>query len=288
MKAYETLYKRHRHQAPDTAFAHFYPVQQDYDEPFKLVARQTLDGIDAWTFHQDRFKSKHPNTSVPKLKNYLSYTFKRLLDLEALEPGRYFLCSKDGTWITFNTGLQNIHGADLLAIFERYKHRPGQVARPVPDWVFKGCYPPNDRQYRDKFGTDVPDIAWYSVDSRDYVFDTRYRLERDGFDHLFDALRNALVFLMPLTRQSGIISGEHWRICSRRSGETTRWRSPYGMLRNGGCSCSCLSIPPTLQTFRVFLSIAMTRWKATGSKRYSISIRRISQPGSLPGPTRIG
>jgi hypothetical protein len=57
-----------------------------------------------------------------------------------VEPGRYFVTSKDGQWIAFNTGLQNIHGADLLAIFERYKQRPGFDARPVPDWVFKGCY----------------------------------------------------------------------------------------------------------------------------------------------------
>ncbi len=79
MKAYESLYKHHKAQSLDTVFAHFYPVQTNYDEPFLLVARQTMEGIDAWTFHQDKFKAKHPNTLVPKLKNYLNYTFKRLL-----------------------------------------------------------------------------------------------------------------------------------------------------------------------------------------------------------------
>jgi hypothetical protein len=164
---------RHKHQDPETAFAHFYAVDNDYDETFQIVVRQTLDGIDAWSFQQDRFKGKYPSTAVPKLKNYLNYTFRRLVELETLQPGRHFLPSKDGDWISFNTGLQNIHGADLLAIFERYKPRPGVPPRPVPDWVFKGCYPPNERHYRDRFGTDVPDIAWYSVDSRDFRFRSR-------------------------------------------------------------------------------------------------------------------
>ena len=186
MKPYESLFKLHKNQVHDSAFAHFYPIRDDYDEPFKIVARQTLDGIDAWYFHQDKFKNKYPNTAVPKLKNYLNYTFRRLIELEASEPGRYFVCSADGEWIAFNTGLQNQHGADLLAIFQQYKPRPGIPARVVPDWVFKGCYAPNDRAYRDKFGPFAPDIAWYSRDSRDYVFDTSYRLERDVFDHLFE------------------------------------------------------------------------------------------------------
>jgi Domain of unknown function (DUF3825) len=108
MKVYSSLFKTRREQDPETAFAHFYPIDDDYDEPFKIVARQSMDGIDAWHFHQDRFKNKHPNTSVPKLKNYLNYTFKRLLDLESAFPGQFFIVSKDEEWITFNTGLNNI------------------------------------------------------------------------------------------------------------------------------------------------------------------------------------
>lgn len=110
----------------------------------------------------------------------------RLLELEQSAPGRHFSTSKGGDWISFNTGLQNNHGADLLAIFETYKPRAGAPQRTFPDYVFKGCYTPNERQYRDRFGTNIPEIAWYSVDSRDYVFDTSYRLERDVFDHLFE------------------------------------------------------------------------------------------------------
>jgi hypothetical protein len=186
MLAYQSLFKAHRNQPIDTVFSHFYAIDGDYDEPFKIVARQTLDGDDAWSFQQDRFKTKYNNSSVPKLKNYLNYTFRRLVDLEAQSPGSYFSFSGDGEWVTFNTGLQNHHQADLLATFQRYKTRVGAPARPVPDWVFKGCYAPNDRQYREHFGTEIPQLAWFSLDSRDFVFDTSYTLERDVFDHLFE------------------------------------------------------------------------------------------------------
>jgi len=185
MKAYRSLFKRFREQNPETVFSHIYPIDGDYDEPLKAVARRTIDGADSWKFIQQRFASKYP-TSVPKLRNYLDYTFVRLQDLEAQSPGTYFRASPDGEWICFNSGLQNVHHSDLLAVFQRYKSRPFDNGRVAPDWVFKGCHAPNDRPFRDHFGTDVPDIAWYINDSRDYVFDISYPLERDVFDHLFD------------------------------------------------------------------------------------------------------
>lgn len=186
MKAYQSLYKAHREQPLDTVFAHFYPIRGDYDEPFNIVARATIDGIDAWHFHQERFRAKYAHQALPKLRNYLNYTFQRLVVLEDGEPGRYFKTSADGDWITFNTGLQNAHGSDLLAVFQRYQQRDPSNPRPAPDWVFKGCYTVNDRNYHTHFGNALPDIAWYSLDSRDFIFDTTYQLERDVFDHLFE------------------------------------------------------------------------------------------------------
>lgn len=186
MKAYQSLFKNHRAQPLDTVFAHFYAIGGDYDEPFALVARQTVDGIDAWHFQQERFKAKYASQGLPKLRNYLNYTFKRLIELEEQEPGKYFIFSQDKEWVTFNTGLQNAHASDLLAVFARYKPRDNQPAKVLPDWVFKGCYTPNDRNYQSHFATKSPDIAWYSTDSRDFIFDTTYGLEREVFDHLFD------------------------------------------------------------------------------------------------------
>lgn len=187
-RPYESLFKRFRDQDVHGVFAHFYAIGGDYDEPFKAIARQTLEGIDAWQFQQERFRVKYTNTDVPKLKNYLNYTFKRLVELDASNDGGdvYFKVSADGDWIAFNTGLQNIHGSDLIAVFQRYHQRSDGPERDSPDWVYKGCFTPSDRNYRDRFGTAVPDIAWYSLDSRDYIFDTSYSLDRDVFDHLFD------------------------------------------------------------------------------------------------------
>src|SRR4051794_30452979 len=132
MKPYHSLFSQSREQAIETVFAHFYPVDNDWDEPFKIIAKQTMDGLAAWGFTQEPFKNRHPYTAVPKLKNYLNYTFKRLVDLEQEEPGTYFVSSPDTDWITFNTGLQNVHGADLLAVFQRYIQRFGASQR--ADW----------------------------------------------------------------------------------------------------------------------------------------------------------
>ncbi len=191
MKTYQSLFRQHSAQKNTEVFAHFYPINQDFDEPFRLIASATVDTFDAWTFKQPRFKSKHSNSSVPKLKNYLNYTFIRLLDLERSASGRHFRYSSDQDWVAFNTGLQNANGSDILATFQRYKPRATNPSDTVeqtnyPDWVFKGCYAPIDRTYRDHFGTDIPEIAWYSKDSRDFVFNIEYQLEKDLFDHLFE------------------------------------------------------------------------------------------------------
>ena len=163
-------------------------MDPDYDAPFQEIARQSVDGYEAWTFRQERFRKKHRDSEVPKLKNYLNYTFVRLVTLETESPGKHFIYAKNDEWVRFNTGLQNAYGSDILATFQRYKPREGysspQVVR--PDWVYKGCHTPTDRWYRDLFGDKIPEIAWYSRDSRDYVFDTSYELDKEAFDHLFD------------------------------------------------------------------------------------------------------
>lgn len=264
MKAYSSLFKTRRDQPAETAFAHFYPIDEDYDEPFKIVARQSMDGIDSWYFHQERFKNKHPSTGVPKLRNYLNYTFKRLVDLENANPEQFFVKSKDGDWVSFNTGLHNIHGADLLAIFQRYKLREGSAPR--PDWVFKGCYAPNDRQYRERFGVSLPDLAWYSTDSRDFVFDTSYRLERDVFDHLFDRakeraglpnaqdevvrnyLRGALENLVPKIRRNYKVAIPVWYVEEKRM----QLLLPFVSASNlNDVSCFLVDRDDTTKTYRL-------------------------------------
>ncbi len=251
MKLYESLFKRHREQEISGVFAHFYAVRGDYDESFKIIARQTIDGLDAWYFHQPRFQARYTQ-AVPKLRNYLNYTFKRLVDLEQSAPGTYFHLSSDREWITFNTGLSNTHGADLLATFQRYKSRgEDDEGRTVPDWVFKGCFAPNDNQYREHFGTYRPDIAWYSLDSRDFVFDITYSLEKDMFDHLFDRakdragmptasdesvrnyIRGALEGLVPKIRRNYKVAIPIFYVEEKRM----QMLLPFTSLSNGEVSC---------------------------------------------------
>jgi hypothetical protein len=185
MRLYGSLFRQYKDQLISSVFAHFYPVNDDYDEPFKQIAQSTWDGFDAWRFHQQRFIEKYPHSAVPKLKNYLNYTFVRLIELEQSSEGKHFLYSTDRNRICFNTGLQNQHQSDLLATFQKSKSTPNP-SKPIADWVYRGCYAPNDDGYRKYFPPEFPEIAWYSMDSRDYVFDVSYRLERDTFDHLFD------------------------------------------------------------------------------------------------------
>lgn len=190
MKTYDSLFKLFKTQPIDRVFAYFYPVKLpngtlDYDEHFRNIARYTIDGYKAWEFHHQRFQDKYSN-AVPKLRNYLNYTFLRLQTLEQGSPGRYFLSTEDQEWICFNTGLQNTNSIDLIAIFERNRRRHVDNDQALSDWVYKGCYPANDSRYRLYFGTATPDIAWYSTDGRDFVFDLTYSLDRDSFDHLFE------------------------------------------------------------------------------------------------------
>src|SRR5271169_310895 len=104
MKMYASLFKQYKGQPLQDVFAHFYPVTSqpsglpDYEEPFKAIAASTVDGYSAWEFQQQRFKTKYSNNAVPKLKNYLNYTFVRLNALEQAEPGKYFHFSKDREW----------------------------------------------------------------------------------------------------------------------------------------------------------------------------------------------
>jgi len=98
--------------------------------------------------------------------------------------------SGDRNWAAFNTGLQDKHAADLYAIFERHQERrPTDQRTPRPDWIYRGSVTSRDAAYRAHFGTSRPELAWFSKDSRDYIFDLSYTLDTDVFDHMLDRAR---------------------------------------------------------------------------------------------------
>jgi hypothetical protein len=205
---YRTLFRRHREQPISEVFAHFHPEKDpltgalDFDSPFKKIANQTLEEAPSWDFAQPKFQTKY-TAKPPKLRNYLQYTFVRLRDLELANPGNFFVCSQDDSWTCFNTGLQDRHSADLYAIFQRYQLRTGVApVKPAADWVYRGTVTSRERAYRDHFGTRLPALAWYSNDSRDYIFNLEYQIDTDVFDHMFDRARERSGFPTEATDES--------------------------------------------------------------------------------------
>lgn len=189
---YQTLFRKMKEQPAHEYFAFFPPEHDrltripDYDAAWLKLAEITLEGKEAWDFTTDRYR-KRWRESCPKLRNYLQYTFVRLTQLEQRDSGRYFLESSDLQWVCFNTGLQDKHSVDLYSIFERNQdRRPETQQTPRPDWLYRGTVTARDSAFRGHFGTSKPELAWYSQDSRDFIFDLSYQLDADVFDHMFE------------------------------------------------------------------------------------------------------
>ena len=72
----------------------------------------------------------------------------------------------------------------LIATFEKSRHRDD--GKESTDWTYRGCYAPSDFGYRSYFTHDLPDFAWYSLDSRDFVFNVKYQIDKDIFGHIFE------------------------------------------------------------------------------------------------------
>ena len=184
MKEYESLFTQSRNQMKATAFASFFPPQGGtYDTPFIWLAEKTSEKKSGWAFSQEKYIKKHPSTEVPKLKNYLNYTFIRLQTLEAKEPNKYFVFSPDKNYVCFNTGLQDDYGVDIIIYFSKFI--PNKNQDDHTDWVYKGFLTPNSKKYIDTFGESKPELAWYTTDSRDYIFDLSYTLNKELFEHVF-------------------------------------------------------------------------------------------------------
>lgn len=183
MKTYDSLFTQSASQPKDTAFAAFFPpTGQPFDTPFKWLAEKTLDGVQAWEFEQDQFKDKYKKTGFAKLRNYLNYTFMRLQVLNEEDGGGYLITSSDNGYCCFNSGLQDNFGNDLILIFDKFISKD---ASPHPDWRYHSPCTPNAPTYIDKFGPVAPRLAWYTKDSRDYIFDLSYSLNEELFEHVF-------------------------------------------------------------------------------------------------------
>lgn len=88
---YENLFSKSKFQDKSKVFAKFfYADEADPYQPFKWIASRAAGGEAIWAFKQERFQRQYRNP-VPKLLNYLEYTFLRLQTLENAHSGIYFI-----------------------------------------------------------------------------------------------------------------------------------------------------------------------------------------------------
>lgn len=94
----------------------------------------------------------------------------------------YFIYSQNKENICFNSGLQDSFGNDLILSFKYLQPRVGYNDS---DWKFDCIFTPQNEAYTSIFGQTTPEIAWYTKDSRDYVFDLKYFLNTELHEHVF-------------------------------------------------------------------------------------------------------
>jgi hypothetical protein len=179
---YESLYSKSKSQDQGKVFAKFFwPNGKPVYEPFLRIAAKTSDGESGWGFKQQRFKDKYSNP-IPKLYNYLDYTFLRLQELDDNEQNKFFIYSDDKSKVCFNSGLQDTYGNDLILSFQVMQPLPGYI---IPKWKFSSIFTPQNENYISIFGHAAPEIVWYTKDSRDYVFNLEYSLNTELHEHVF-------------------------------------------------------------------------------------------------------
>lgn len=136
----------------------------EYDNKLEELANLAMD--ENWNYKH--MKSDRP---LPILSNYLRYTFVRL------EQEEKILCSDDGNWACFNTGLATDNQESIFALFEINKKQSN------PKWYFKKFCKESDYDLT-KF-EKLPSRANYFDDPSSLVYDTRLEL-RPNLDHIVE------------------------------------------------------------------------------------------------------
>ncbi len=108
------------------------------------------------------------------LFNYLCFTYDKLLDEEKIS------FSADGNHMCFNTGLLNLHDADIYALFD-VNNSPKK--KPDQKWFLNGFRTASDLDMR-CFST-LPEIADYFTNPEDFIFNKKLPLAIN-YDHIID------------------------------------------------------------------------------------------------------
>jgi hypothetical protein len=70
------------------------------------------------------------------------------------------------------------------------------------DWVYKGTVTSREDAFRNHFGRNLPELAWYSSDSTDFIFNTSYSIDHEIFDHMFERAKERSGFSEDATDES--------------------------------------------------------------------------------------
>ncbi|KAJ4355796.1 uncharacterized protein N0V89_003817 [Didymosphaeria variabile] len=111
------------------------------------------------------------------LNNYISYTYQRLVIQEKIT------ISDNGEYVTFNTGLLDLHEQKIFGFFHR--NRKAQAGK--QDWLFIRWVVESDRDFMNNFSIP-PNMAEYVTASADLVYDYRRQLVLDYAHVLVDNL----------------------------------------------------------------------------------------------------
>jgi len=138
----------------------FFP---NYNGAIKYLAENLADK-EEWDFSD--------TTSIKNtiLKNYLEYTFKRLL----LENKIVF--TKDNKHASFNTGLITNNLEEIFAFFEEYRN---PKLATDSHFCFKAFLKKSNNEFLKYFSSNVPDIADYFEKPEDLIFNPRLELIPD-------------------------------------------------------------------------------------------------------------
>jgi hypothetical protein len=127
------------------------------DDCFDRLAR--LAEPERWTGQSDA--AGHDDTWV--LREYVEWTFERL------HRQRRVLTSPEGGHSVFNTGLATPQQETIYGLFTPNRNPDG------PPWQLDGWLPESDPRLHDTF-PQLPDLATYTDDPADFVYDWRCEL----------------------------------------------------------------------------------------------------------------
>ncbi len=128
----------------------------------------TLAEKESWNF------STRQNTRHPILRNYLDYTYRRLIEEKKVKY------TKDNKFASFNTGLTTKNWEYIYTFFEANRLESSKTP-----FVFKAFVKKSDNRFLMHFSQDMPAPADYFQEPASLIFNPKNRIVPD-IDHIIE------------------------------------------------------------------------------------------------------